>query len=108
MNDLTQKKCVPCEIGTKPMEHEEAEKLRLSSTPSWGLVDDHIEKNYTFKDFKEAMAFINKIADIAEGEGHHPDIFVSYNKVTITLMTHASKGLTMNDFIVAAKIDKLS
>ena len=107
MNDLTQQKCKPCEIGTKPMEQEEAEKLRMSSTPSWNLMGEHIEKSYTFKDFKEAMAFINNVADIAEGEGHHPDIFVSYNKVKITLMTHASKGLTLNDFIVAAKIDKI-
>jgi 4a-hydroxytetrahydrobiopterin dehydratase len=107
VDDLTKKKCVPCEIGTNPMSTEESEKLRSSSVPSWSLVNNKIEKKYTFKDFVEAIGFVNHVAEIAESEGHHPDIFISYNKVTITLWTHVSKGLTLNDFIVAAKIEKL-
>ena len=77
------------------------------STP-WEVAEGKkIFRRFSFKNFKEAMAFVNKVADIAESEGHHPDIFVSYNKVKITLFTHAIGGLSENDFILAAKIEKL-
>jgi 4a-hydroxytetrahydrobiopterin dehydratase len=66
-----------------------------------------INKQFEFKDFKETMVFVNKVADIAEAEGHHPDIYIYYNKVKLELYTHAVKGLFLNDFIVAAKIDAL-
>jgi 4a-hydroxytetrahydrobiopterin dehydratase len=109
MTDLANKKCVPCESWTPPKLKEEAEKL-LKEIPDWKLVDDKILKitrDFEFKDFKEAMAFINKVADLAESEGHHPDICIFYNKVTLTLTTHFIKGLSDNDFILAAKIDQL-
>ena len=66
-----------------------------------------IERQFRFKDFREAIAFVNKVADLAESEGHHPDIFISWNKVRLTLTTHKIGGLSRNDFVLAAKIDEL-
>ena len=108
--DLSQKKCVPCEGGTTPMAKEEAERL-LQQINQWQLLHingtDTIEKKFKFKDFAEAMEFVNKVADFAESEGHHPDITINWNKVTLQLSTHAIKGLSENDFIMATKIDRL-
>ena len=104
--ELTKKKCIPCEAGTPPLNGEEIKKL-LKEIPSWTLKDGHLYKKFKFKDFLEAMKFINKIAQIAESEGHHPDFCVHYNKVDVELWTHAINGLSENDFIVAAKIDKI-
>jgi 4a-hydroxytetrahydrobiopterin dehydratase len=106
--NLSDKKCVPCEAGTVPFGPDEVH-VYLLDTPGWTASQDSkkISKDYKFKDFLESMSFVNKVADIAESEGHHPDIFVSYNKVTLELTTHASKGLTENDFVVAAKINRL-
>lgn len=105
---LTGQKCVPCEGGTPPLTHEEAEGYR-AQTPDWKLSDDalRISRAFKFKDFKEAMAFVNKVAELAESEGHHPDIHVSWNRVKLESTTHAIKGLSKNDFILAAKIDRL-
>lgn len=89
------------------MAHAEAQKLMAEIGPGWELKEDKIERKFEFKDFKEAMAFVNKVADIAESEGHHPDIEIKYNKVEIELSTHAIDGLSENDFIVAAKIDRV-
>lgn len=105
--NLTQKKCVPCEAGTTPLKETEINEL-IKQVPTWTLKGGHLYKKFKFKNFKEAMKFINSVADIAEQEGHHPDFSVHYNKVEIELFTHAIKGLSENDFIVAAKIDKLS
>ncbi len=104
--DLTSKKCVVCEIGTPTIPKKEAEKLH-QEIPIWALFDDHIEREFKFEDFKAALAFVNKVGEIAEAEGHHPDIYIFYNKVKLTLFTHAAKGLTENDFITAAKIDQI-
>ena len=108
--DLSQKKCVPCEGGTPPMAIEEAKEL-LRQINQWQLLQingtDTIEKKFKFKDFAEAMEFVNKVADLAESESHHPDITINWNKVTLQLSTHAIKGLSENDFIMAAKIDRL-
>lgn len=104
---LTDAHCAPNESGTKPMEESEVAKyLTLLKTP-WHVSDEgkKIEKKFKFKDFKEAMIFVNKVADLAENEGHHPDIEISYNKVEIELSTHEIGGLSLNDFIVAAKIE---
>lgn len=105
---LSEKRCVACEGGVPPMAQDEAQKLMTELGSGWELKEDKIERKFEFKDFKEAMAFVNKVADIAEGEGHHPDIEIKYNKVEIELSTHAIHGLSENDFIVAAKIDKIS
>lgn len=101
---LSQQKCQVCEVGAPPMTQMDIEK-HLHEVPQWTQKENKIERVFKFSDFKEAMVFVNKVADIAEGEGHHPDIGISYNKVTIVLWTHAIGGLSLNDFILAAKID---
>lgn len=106
--NLLNKKCVACEGGIPPLTEEESAKY-LSQTLGWELLDDakKIQKEFTFKNFKEAMAFINKVADLAEKEGHHPDIHIYYNEVNLELWTHAIGGLSENDFILAAKINHI-
>ena len=104
--DLTQKKCKPCEGGVPPLTEEQTNDL-LKQIPSWTIKDGHVFKQFKFKDFKEAMAFVNKVADIAEQENHHPDITISYSKVSIGLWTHSINGLSENDFILPAKIDDI-
>ncbi len=106
--NLTEQKCVACEGGVTPFNREESEIL-LKQIPGWEISADakSISKKYTFKNFKEALAFINKVGAIAESEGHHPDIHITdYKHVEINLSTHAIDGLSQNDFIVAAKVDK--
>src|SRR3989338_4102342 len=103
---LSQKNCIPCEGGTPPIKGGDIptylEQLKLD----WHVIaGTKIQREFAFKNFKEAMAFVNKIAEIAESEGHHPDITIHYNKVLIELSTHAIGGLSENDFIVAAKIE---
>jgi 4a-hydroxytetrahydrobiopterin dehydratase len=107
MTDLTKKKCVSCEgKGLRPFDKIEAEDY-LAQTSGWVLSSDakKISKEYKFKDFIGAINFVNNIAEIAESEGHHPDIKINYNKVTLELTTHAIGGLSENDFILVAKID---
>ncbi len=87
------------------MSREEAQTF-LKRVEGWKLKENRIQKIYRFKDFKESMEFVNRVADLAEEEGHHPDIAISWNKVTLTLTTYAIGGLSQNDFILAAKIDK--
>ena len=106
--NLLSKKCIPCEGGATPLTKEQTEEY-LKEATHWKSSSDGLKiiREVTFKDFKEAMGFINRVAEIAESEGHHPDIFVSYNQVRLELSTHAIKGLSENDFIVAAKINEL-
>ncbi len=108
MTDLAQKKCIACEGTVAPFNRVEAEVL-LKQVNGWTLREDAkvLSKEFTFKDFAQALAFVDKVGAIAEGEGHHPDIRLSWGKVLVELTTHAIKGLSENDFIVAAKIDKL-
>ena len=102
--ELSQQKCKPCESGVSSMSEEEVQQY-LKELNQWTIKDNKIQKVFKFSDFKEAIQFVNTIADIAENEGNHPDIFIFYNKVEIILWTHAIKGLSLNDFILAAKID---
>ena len=105
---LIKKKCVPCEKkGIKPMDREEAQDY-VDESYHWILSDDvkKISKEYKFADFIGAINFVDRVADIAEEEGHHPDIHINYNKVLLELTTHAIDGLSVNDFILAAKIDE--
>ena len=106
MNDLTQKRCVPCEGGVPPLEKGEVDRL-LTQVPGWSLSKKWITKEFSFKNFVEAMKSVNRVADLAEQEGHHPDIHIHYNKVRFDIWTHAIGGLSENDFILAAKIDAL-
>ncbi len=105
---LAEQHCVPCEGRTVPLFRTEAEE-HLKEIPSWTLSDDGktISKTVKFKDFVEAMHFANNIAQVAEMEGHHPDLLIKWGSVTISLSTHAIGGLSENDFILAAKIDQL-
>ncbi len=109
MLDLVSRRCVPCEGGTPPLSREEAERLQ-TAVPRWDFDETGkaIRRAFKFKDFREAMAFVNAVADLAETEGHHPDIAIRYQRVTFTLTTHAIGGLSENDFILAAKIDRIS
>lgn len=106
-SDLLKKKCIPCERkGVKPFPREEAEKY-VGASHQWILDAEakKISKEFKFKDFIGAINFVEKVAGIAEEEGHHPDIHIYYNKVVFELWTHAIGGLSENDFIMAAKID---
>lgn len=104
---LSQKHCVPCEGGTKPLSPDEYGAI-LRTLSGWTDVDKaKIEKTFKFKDFKKALDFVNKVGEIAETEQHHPNIYLfGFNKVKITLTTHAIKGLSENDFILASKIEE--
>ena len=104
--DLTNKKCKPCEGGVPPLTDDQVTEF-MKQVSGWARVGNKIEKKVKFKDFVENMKFVNKLADVAESEGHHPDLFIHYNELTITLWTHAIGGLSENDFIVAAKADEL-
>ncbi len=106
--DLLSKKCKPCEGGVDPFDAETAH-VYLLDTPGWEIDNDSkkIERKFRFKKFINSIDFVNSVADLAESEGHHPDIFVSFNLVNLTLMTHAIKGLSENDFILAAKINNI-
>jgi 4a-hydroxytetrahydrobiopterin dehydratase len=103
MAGLTQKRCVACDADTPPLTRQEAEAL-LEQVPGWELEENKLTRRFKFPDFKEAMAFVNRVAALAEEEGHHPDIHIFWNRVRLDLTTHAIKGLSENDFIMAAKI----
>ena len=106
---LTDKKCKPCEGGVSPLTESQAQEMMKQLKPGWELLKGakEIRKEYRFKNFKETMEFVNFTADVAEREGHHPDMEVSYGKCVIRFSTHAIQGLSENDFILAAKIDSL-
>lgn len=107
--DLSKKKCVPCQGGVAPLRGDALEKLYRQLGPGWRVVDGrYLEKEYSFKNFQEALAFTNVVGGIAEREGHHPDLLLSYGKVRVQIWTHKINGLTESDFILADKIDKLS
>lgn len=106
--DLTKKSCVPCKGGVPPLKGETLATLFNQLKKGWQVVDEHhLEKTYLFRDFKEALAFTNKVGELAEREGHHPDIYLAYGKVKISLWTHKIDGLSESDFILAAKCDEL-
>lgn len=104
MDTIDSKKCVPCEGGVAKLTADRISVL-LKQLNGWSLQGDQIQKEYQFKDFKQAMVFVNKLAAIAEAEGHHPDFTVHYNVVTVSTWTHSINGLSENDFILASKID---
>lgn len=105
---LAEKKCVPCRGGVPPLHGEEVEKLQ-AAVPRWTVErEHHIHREFKFPDFKEALNFVNRVGAVAEEEGHHPDILLSWGKAKFTLWTHKVDGLTESDFILAAKIDRLS
>ncbi|HEY4503305.1 MAG TPA: 4a-hydroxytetrahydrobiopterin dehydratase [Candidatus Paceibacterota bacterium] len=106
--DLLKKVCKPCEGGVTPLNKADAQDY-LDEVPGWELIEDgkKISKEFKFQDFIGAINFVERVADVAEMEDHHPDIHVYYNKVILELWTHAIGGLSLNDFIVAAKVDQV-
>ena len=111
MSDLTKKKCVPCEGGVIPFDISEIHKYQ-KKIDGWNITKNKeniffIEKKFSFKNFLEIMKFVNKVGQISEEEGHHPEILFGWGYAKINITTHAIKGLSENDFILAAKIDKI-
>jgi 4a-hydroxytetrahydrobiopterin dehydratase len=107
MSDLASKTCVPCRGGVPPLAGKELEDL-AKQVPQWKVVDaHHISREFKFQDFRQALTFVNKVGEIAEEQGHHPDILLTWGKASVTTWTHKINGLTESDFILAAKIDKL-
>jgi 4a-hydroxytetrahydrobiopterin dehydratase len=107
MEDLAKQDCVPCRGGVPPMKGMELERM-MTQVPKWSAVNEHhITRAFTFPDFKQALEFVNAVGEIAEQQGHHPDILLAWGKVEITLWTHKIDGLTPSDLIMAAKIDRI-
>ncbi|HMD75027.1 MAG TPA: 4a-hydroxytetrahydrobiopterin dehydratase [Steroidobacteraceae bacterium] len=109
MLDLASKKCVPCEGGVPPLEASEAHALTARLQEGWSVSKDakNLHRSYRFEDFYRTMSFVNAVAHIANTEDHHPDLVIGYNYCRITYSTHSIGGLSANDFICAAKIDRL-
>jgi len=105
---LADKNCVPCKGGVPPLRGEELRKLEAELGGGWTVVDEHhLEKEYKFKNFAQALAFTNQVGALAESVGHHPDIFLAWGRVKLTLLTHKIGGLSEADFVFAAKADRL-
>ena len=104
--ELTKKKCRPCNEGEPPLKGEAIAIKQRELGDNWKVINEHhLEKEYAFKNFKEALDFTNRVGAVAEQEGHHPDIFLGWGKVKLDLWTHNIGGLSENDFILAAKAD---
>jgi 4a-hydroxytetrahydrobiopterin dehydratase len=107
MTELADKQCVPCRGGMPPLKGEELNALHRN-VPDWTVTNEHhLQREFRFPDFKQALDFVNLVGAIAEDQGHHPDILLTWGKADITLWTHSVNGLTESDFIMAAKIDRL-
>lgn len=108
MVDLAKQKCVPCEGGVDPLKREEFEQY-IEQVKEWHVIDDvQLLREFRFENFKQSLEFVNKVGKIAEKEGHHPDIYLyDWKKVRLSLTTHAIGGLSINDFVLASKIDQL-
>ena len=109
MSNLAEQKCPPCDQATGALPPNEMAKLERELGNGWKVVDGHhLEKLFTFKDFRQALDFTNKIGAIAEEVGHHPDIYLTWGKVRLNIFTHSVNGLTKNDFVLAAKFEKVT
>ncbi len=107
MSELAAKHCVPCRGGVPPLQGEALRKL-TAQVSDWKVIDEHhITKTFLFPDFKTALDFVNKVGAVAEEEGHHPDLTLTWGRVDVKTYTHKIDGLTESDFILAAKIDQL-
>jgi 4a-hydroxytetrahydrobiopterin dehydratase len=106
MNDLASKHCIPCRGGVPPLKGHELAALLARLGNGWKTVNEHhLEKNYAFPDFRQALDFTVRVGAVAEREGHHPDVYLAWGKVILTIWTHKIDGLTESDFILAAKAD---
>ncbi len=103
---LAQQTCKPCQGGQKPLKGEVLHELSSQLSDGWEVVDDHhLRKDYEFRNFRDALAFTNRVGGVAEEQGHHPDIYLTWGKVGLQIWTHKIDGLTESDFILAAKAD---
>ncbi len=108
MSALAEKQCVSCKGGVAPLKGTDLARLAGELKGGWQIAaEHHLEKEYLFKDFREALAFTNQVGELAEAQGHHPDIYLAWGKVKLTIWTHKINGLTESDFVFAAKADKL-
>ena len=108
MSQLNEKKCVACEGGIASLTTEEILTLKNELRNNWDVINEHhLEKEYKFANFQKALDFTNQVGAIAEQEGHHPDIHLSWGRVRLVIWTHSVNGLTENDFVLAAKCDLL-
>ena len=108
MSELSKKQCVPCRGGVPPLKGDELQALRTQVDSAWSVVDEHhLEREYQFDDFRQALDFTVKVGEMAEEQAHHPDIHLAWGKVTVTIWTHKIDGLTESDFVFAAKADAL-
>lgn len=104
---LAEKTCVPCRGGVPPLAGDELRAL-AKQVPDWEVIrEHHLERTFPFDDFRQALSFTNRVGELAEQQGHHPDIYLSWGKVGIKIWTHKVDGLTESDFVLAAKIDRL-
>ena len=107
-SNLAAKTCVPCRGGVPPLEGDELTGLRERLGGGWRVVEEHhLEKEFRFDDFRSALGFTNRVGELAEEQGHHPDIHLSWGRVRIEIWTHKIDGLTESDFVLAAKVDEL-
>ena len=108
MSDLSKKQCVPCRGGVPPLKSPELDALFEQLEGGWSVVDEHhLEKEYRFDDFRQALDFTNRVGEMAEEQGHHPDILLAWGRVGVTIWTHKIDGLTESDFVFAARTDVL-
>ena len=106
-NNLASKNCIPCKAGVPPLSSAQSQEL-LSRLSEWEIVNNHhLTRTFVLKDFVSALSLVNRIGEVAEAEGHHPDIYLTWGKVRVEIWTHAIDGLSESDFILAAKIDEL-
>ena len=107
-SELASKTCVPCRGGVPPLKGEELKKLQAQVDNAWKVVQEHhLIRIFPFPDFQKALDFVNKVGAIAEEQGHHPDIFLTWGRAEVKIFTHKIEGLTESDFILAAKIDEV-
>jgi len=107
MSELAQETCIPCRGGVPPLKGEELDALQEKLGNGWQIINGHhLEKEYIFADFRQALDFTVKVGEVAENQGHHPDIYLAWGKVKLTIWTHKIDGLTESDFILAAKADQ--
>jgi len=108
MRALADKECVPCKGGAPPLKGQALARLAGQLGGGWKLMaEHHLEKEYPFKNFRQALDFTNRVGELAEAQGHHPDIYLAWGRVKLTLWTHKVDGLTESDFVLAAKVDRL-
>ena len=108
-NELAEKECVACKGGTPALKGGEITKLQPQLNSAWRVVEEHhLEREFKFPDFRQALAFTNKVGELAEQQNHHPDFYLAWGKVKLTLWTHKIDGLSESDFVFAAKVDKLA